>query len=300
MLTPGTNDRSGKQIAETGTSGYFTAASLSPDGSRLAAEVGIPGASGFNIWVSDLARGIPTRLTFSSVIDAAPAWSPDGKTIAFVSDRSGQLHLYQKAADGTGSILLLVVDNAEEDNPSFFSDGRYLIFERLASASGSHAEIWALPPFGDRKTFPVVQDPQFDLSGPAVSPDVKWLAYSSHQSGLPEIYVVPFGKGTERWEVANGRGGGGIKPHWRHDGRELFFLSLDNKLMSAEISEQGTSLVVGNVAPLFQANPVFSAHGHWPYDVSADGKKFVVAAQSVQKTTEPLTLVTNWPALLKK
>jgi len=293
-------DRSGKQIAETGTPGYFTAAGLSPDGSKLAAEVGIPGASGFNIWVFDLARGIPTRLTFSSSTDGAPCWSPDGKTIAFVSDRGGQLHLYQKAADGTGTTLPLVEDSAEEDNPSFSSDGRYLIFERLAATPGSHQEIWALPLFGDRKAFPVVQSPQFDVAGPAISPDGKWLAYVSHQSGLEEIYIVPFGKGTGKWEVTNSGGRGATRPRWRHDGRELFFLSLDNKLMSAEIAEQGTSLVVGKVAPLFQANPVFSSHLHWPYDVSADGKKFVVATQIVQETSGSLTLVTNWPALLKK
>ncbi|HEV2315558.1 MAG TPA: hypothetical protein VGR94_09655, partial [Candidatus Acidoferrales bacterium] len=293
-------DRSGKQIGETGTPGYFTAVSLSPDVSKLAAEIGIPGASGFNIWVFDLARGTSTRLTFSSIIDAAPAWSSDGMTVAFASTRSGPLHLYQKAADGTGSTSPLVVDNAGEDNPSFSSDGRYLIFERLAATPGSHSEIWALPLFGDRKALPVIQSPQFDVADPALSPDGKWLAYTSHESGLSEIYVVPFGKGTGKWEVPNSGGRGGTRPRWRHDGRELFFLALDNKIMSAEVSEQGTSLVIGNVAPLFQTNPVFSAHDHWPYDVSADGKKFVVATQSVPITSEPLTLVTNWPALLKK
>jgi len=293
-------DRSGKQIGETGTVGYFTSVSLSPDGSKLAAEVGIPGAFGFNIWVFDLARGIPTRLTFSSNTDAAPCWSPDGKTIVFASTRGGKLHLYQKASDGTGTTLPFVEDNAEEDNPSFSPGGRYLIFERLAAAPGSHQEIWALPLFGDRKAFPVVQSPQFDVAGPALSPDGKWLAYVSHQSGLEEVYIVPFGKGTGKWEVTNSGGSGATRPRWRHDGRELFFLSLDNKLMSAEISEQGTSLVVGKVAPLFQTNSMFSAHLHWPYDVSADGKKFVVATQLAQGTSGPLTLVTNWPALLKK
>ncbi|HEV2488891.1 MAG TPA: protein kinase [Candidatus Acidoferrales bacterium] len=290
-------DRSGKQVGVTGKPGFITAVSLSPDGSKLAAEIGTPSGSGFNIWVFDLARGISTRLTFSPGIDAAPCWSPDGKTIAFLSNSSGQLHLYQKAADGTGSTSPLVVDNAEENNPSFSPDGRYLIFERVAATPGSHSEVWALPLFGDRKAFPVAQNPQFDLDGPAVSPDGKWLAYSSHESGLPEIYVVAFGKGAGKWEVSNG---GGVLPRWRHDGWELFYRSLENKIASAEISEQGTSLVIGKVTALFQTNPVFSARIHWPYDVSADGKKFVVATQSVQITSEPLTLVVNWPALLKK
>jgi eukaryotic-like serine/threonine-protein kinase len=287
-------DRSGEQIGEKGTPSYFAMASLSPDGSKLAAEIGVSGTT-FNIWVLDRARGIRTRLTFSSSIDAAPSWSPDGKTIAFASNLNGQFHLYQKAADGTGSTLPLVVDNAGENEPSFSTDGRYLIFRRLAATPGSHAEIWALPLFGDRKAFPVVQSPQFDLTAPALSPDGKWLAYTSHETGRPEIYVVPFGHGSGKWEVSTDSG---MLPRWRHDGRELFYLSLDNKIMSAEISEQGASLVIGKVAPLFQVDPVTIVH--WPYDVSADGRKFVVITQGAQQSSAPLTLVVNWPALLKK
>jgi serine/threonine protein kinase len=288
-------DRSGKQIAETGTPDYFTAASLSPDGRKLAAEIGERGTT-LNIWVFDLARGIPTRLTFSPNTNAGPTWSPDGKTMAFLSDRSGKFHAYQKAADGTGSTMPLVVDDAQESFPSFSSDGRYLTFDRLAPTPGSHTEIWALPLFGDRKAFPVVQSSQFDVGEPALSPDGKWLAYISHETGLEEIYIVPFPKGTGKWEVS---GGGGKWPRWRHDGKELFYFSLDNKLMSAEISQQGAGLVIGKVALLFPTVAVVPST-HWPYDVSADGKKFVVATQSTQGTSEPLTLVMNWPALLKK
>jgi Tol biopolymer transport system component len=289
-------DREGKQIGKTGTTAYFAAANLSPDGRKIAAEIAASGTSSFNIWVFDLARGIPTRLTFSSGIDAAPCWSPDGKTIAFMSNRSGQDHLYEKAADGTGGTSPLVVDNAREDNPSFSSDGRYLIFERRASAPGSHAEIWALPLFGDRKAFPVVQSPQFDVTGPALSPDGKWLAYTSHLSGLEEVYIVPFGRGSGRWEVSND---GGFYSRWRHDGKELFYLSPDNEIMSAEIAEQGAGLTIKKVTSLFQTNANASTF-HWPYDVSPDGNKFVVLGLGAQGTSEPLTLVTNWPALLKK
>ncbi|HLV96191.1 MAG TPA: protein kinase, partial [Candidatus Acidoferrales bacterium] len=265
-------DREGKQIGKTGTTAYFAAANLSPDGRKVAAEIAASGTSSFNIWVFDLARGISTRLTFSSGIDAAPCWSPDGKTIAFMSNRNGQDHLYKKAADGTGGTSPLVVDNAREDNPSFSSDGRYLIFERRASAPGSHAEIWALPLFGDRKAFPVVQSPQFGVTGPALSPNGKWLAYTSHLSGLEEVYIVPFGRGSGRWEVSNG---GGFYSRWRHDGKELFYLSPDDEIMSAEIEEQGAGLTIKKVTSLFQTNANASTF-HWPYDVSPDGNKFVV------------------------
>ncbi len=287
-------DRSGKQIGETGEPGALYTPSLSPDDRKLAVRVTAPGAGTVNnIWIYDLAEGIKTRLTFSSANDGVPAWSPDGKTIAFASNRSGELHLYEKAADGTGSTSPLVVDNAREILPSFSSDGRYLIYERFAAQKGSHEEIWAMPLFGGRKPFVVVQNPQFDVGMSALSPDGKWLAYESAESGQREIYVVPFLHGSGKWEVSTG---GGTWPRWRHDGKELFYLSPDNKIMSAEISEQSGSLEIGKVAPLFPVNPVI---GGQAYDVSADGKKFVVDTQAAPKTSEPLTLVVNWPSLLK-
>ena len=289
-------DRSGKQVGETGTGGDLYMPSLSPDGRKLAVTVTTPGVSPYNIWVYDLTRGIRTRLTFSPALDAEAAWSPDGKTIAFVSNRSGQSHLYEKAADGTGSSSPLVVDNNSESRPSFSPDGRYLIFQRdLHQHAGSHFEIWALPLFDDRKPFPVIQNPSFDAGDPALSPDGKWLAYVSTESGRTDVYIAPFLHGSGKWQVSSG---GGTWPRWRRDGRELFYFSLDNKIISAQISEQGASLVIGKVVSLFQTNPVPSST--WPYDVTADGSKFVVATQAASKTKQSLTLVTNWPALLKK
>lgn len=288
-------DRNGKQLMETGTPGEYDSPSLSPDDRRLAVALTAPGAASPDIWIFDLARGIRTRLTFSPAIDAAPSWSPDGKTIAFQSNRSGQFHLYQKASDGTSKTTPLVVDDAIEYLPDLSSDGRYLLYERVAAQTGSRAEIWALPLVGDRKAFPVVQNPQFDLQGPALSPDGKWLSYTSSESGRMEIYVVPFGHGGGKWEVSTG---GGSWPEWRHDGKELFYLSPDNKIMAAEISEQGAGLVIGKVTALFQLNA--AATKAQPYAVSADGQKFVVISQGAQQAVAPLTLVTSWPALLKR
>ena len=285
-------DRSGKQTAETGEPGAYFSPRISPDGRKLAVAIGAPGAVNYGIWVFDLARSVPTRLTFSSSLDGHPAWSPDGKTIAFMSNRSGQFHIYQTAADGTGNTLPVIVDDAGEYNPSYSSDGRYLIFRRLSAQSGAHFEIWAKPLYGDPEAFPVVQS---EATHPALSPDGKWLAYSSQESGRPEIYEVPFLQGSGKWQVSTG---GGTWPRWRGDSKELFYLSLDKKITSAEISADGSSLVVGKVAPLFQVNVATSLG--WFYDVSADGKRFVVLNQDPRQATEPLTLVVNWPALLKK
>jgi eukaryotic-like serine/threonine-protein kinase len=286
-------DRGGKQIAETGKPGSIDMPSLSPDGNKLA--LAIEGASGRpDIWVYDLVRGIRTRVTSSGATNVAPFWSPDGKKIGFASNRNGPMfHIYEKAADGTGNTTPLVVDNGQELIASWSADGRYLIFQR--GPGPTSGDIRALPQFGNRKEFPIVQNPQFPSIQPALSPDGRWLAYVSPVSGRQEVYIVPFPHGSGRFQVSTA---GGYSPRWRRDGKELFYLGLDNKIMSAEITEQGATLLIGKVQPLFQVNPLLSLFA--TYDVSADGKKFVVASEATQQAAAPLTLVTNWPALLKK
>ncbi|MFY9532151.1 MAG: protein kinase [Candidatus Acidiferrales bacterium] len=288
-------DRSGKQIGETGTPGNYADARISPDGQRLAIAMIARNTSEVAIWVYDLSRGVETRLTFDDAAGyATPVWSPDGRTITFSSNRSGALHLYQKPADGTGAISPLVVDDDVEQYPSWSSDGRYLLFSRTGPQEGANFAIWALPFFGDRKEFSVVKG-QFFVDEPELSPDGKWLAYRSAESGRPEIYVIPFGGGSGKWQVSTN---GGAFPRWRRDGRELYYLAGDDKIMAAEISEQGVSLRIGKVSALFHASRSVTIGA--PYDATADGKKFVVVSQGAPQTAQPLTLITNWPALLNK
>jgi eukaryotic-like serine/threonine-protein kinase len=161
-------DRSGKRLEETGTPGEYSTPRISPDGRKLV--VGISPSLGMtNLWIFEPSRAMKTRLTFSSALDTRPEWSPDGKIIAFASNRDGVSHLYQQAADGTGQTTPLLVDNTSEGFVNWSRDGRYLVFERLGQQTGPRTEIWALPLFGDRKSFPVVQS-QFDASAPALSP----------------------------------------------------------------------------------------------------------------------------------
>ncbi|HEV2616602.1 MAG TPA: protein kinase, partial [Candidatus Acidoferrales bacterium] len=174
-------DRSGKEVRETDVSSdlmYWDPA-ISPDGRKLAVAVAQKGAQSANhpnIWVFDLARGIKTRITFSTAGDRGPTWTPDGRSIVFFSNRSGLPHLYEKASDGTGVTTPLVADDAAESVPSFSSDGQYLLFHRRKDQRNARFEIWAMPMAGDRKPFPVIQN-QFDQVLPVLSPDDKWLAY---------------------------------------------------------------------------------------------------------------------------
>jgi len=288
-------DRTGKQIEATGTPGLYLEPSVSADSSKLAIS-SLPGGTGnLNIWVFDLARATKTRLTFPPSSDRQPNWAPDGKSVAFVSNRNGPPRIYLNSSDGTGAPTALTADDASEFGPRFTADGRYLLFERLTGQPNSRREIWGVALSGDRNAFPVIQS-QYDVYAPALSPDGKWLAYESTESGRPEICVIPFLHGTGKWEVSTA---GGVQPRWRGDGRELFYISTDNKIMSAEITEQGSSLLVGKVTSLFQANPVPFAGGS-NYDVTGDGKKFVVASLASSQESEPLTLVVNWLALLKQ
>jgi serine/threonine protein kinase len=288
-------DRTGKQIEATGTPGLYLEPSVSADGNRLAISSLAGGTGNLNIWVFNLARATKIRLTFPPSSDRQPNWAPDGKAVAFVSNRDGPPHIYLNASDGTGSPTALTADDASEFAPRFSPDGRYLLFERLAEQPNSRREIWGVLLSGDRKAIPVIQS-QYDVYAPALSPDGKWLAYESRESGRPEICVIPFLHGSGKWEVSTG---GGVLPRWRRDGRELFYISTDNKIMSAEVTEQGSSLLIGKVQSLFQVNPVPFAGGS-NYDVTGDGNKFVVATLAASQMPEPLTLVVNWVALLKQ
>lgn len=298
-------DRSGKTISQTGTPGDFGTPAISPDGSRVAVSYTEPTTGKPDIWVYDLARGIKTRITFAPGINADAFWSPDGK-VCFVSNQDGAFHLYEKAADGTGQAMPLI---AHDDEAEFFgtwsADGKYFAFQRSGNigqrtakqGAGTNGpatgEIWAISESGGGKLFPVVENGQFVAVQPALSPDGKWLAYVSDESGSFEIYVVPFPHGTGKWQISSG---GGSWPRWSRNGNELFYRGIGT-LMSAQISEKQGNLVVGKTRELFKINPGRGGLGPM-YDVSADGKKFVVAQQAGTEI-EPLTVVVNWPALLK-
>ena len=287
-------DREGKQAGAIPQPDRYIGTALSPDGARLAVAIFVGNTGIGDIWVFDLNRQTRTRLTFGPASQSYPIWSPDGKTIYFLSVPKGAAHIYSKAADGSGGVrTVLETGDTWEVARSFSPDGRYLVYDRKAPGeTGYH--VWALPLSREGKPFPIVQD-SFDEVDPAVSPDGKWMAYQSNESGRREVYITAFPGGGAKWQASSG---GGIYPKWRRDGKELFFLDGSDEIAAVDVSTSGGAVQLGTPHALFRAPGIQRDFG--PYDVTADGKKFIVNSGNLKEGTEPMTLVQNWLGELKK
>jgi serine/threonine protein kinase len=310
-------DRTGVRSASIGTTGTYAGVDLSPDGKRFAVHRH-EGTGGDN-WVFDLAQGRMQRLTFDATQDnQSPIWSPDGTRIAFASRRNNKWGLYAKLADGTGTEELITESEAVKGPMSWSPDGKLLVYSEI----GQGADVWAVPVAGDKKPLPLLQS-QFNELFPQVSPDGKWLAYQSNETGRAEIYVKPFPDGPGKWQVSTE---GGIWPRWRRDGRELYFVVAPN-IMAAEIRVMGSSLQPGVPQTLFglTADPsaALNHNSYLRFAVAADGKNVLmsqpgtggptttggladqIAAVADRGGASPatpngITVVLNWPQVLKK
>ncbi|HKA20618.1 MAG TPA: protein kinase [Blastocatellia bacterium] len=284
-------DRSGKQLGVLGDQAVYTNVRLSPDGKRASVGIIDPQSGRPDIWLYDVARDRRTRFTFDPAQERTVAWSPDGNRIAFASNRKGHFDIYQKDSSGAGSEELLLESNFDKFPTSFSTDGRFLLY--WASGLKTGADLWILPLSRDRKPFPFLQTDSNEGNG-MFSPDGRWVAYFSTESGSVELYVASFpGPGGKRQVSTSGA----IPPaKWRNDGTEVFYLSLDDKLMAAEVNGKGATLEVGAVRPLFE---IRRAGPGYAYDVTADGQRFLVNTAVEQKESAPITLVINWTADLK-
>jgi eukaryotic-like serine/threonine-protein kinase len=288
--------RDGKPVGAVAQPDRYFYPALSPDGARLAVNLFNSTQGTQDIWIFDLARGTKTRLTFGPANQLSPAWSPDGKTIVYQSNAKGGYHIYSKAADGSGAEQkVLESEDAQEAGPRFSPDGRYLVYlRRPNTGSQPSIDLWALPLFGDRKPIPIVQS-AFDKGGAAISPDGKWLAYHTSDSGRNEVYITAFPGAGAKWQFSTN---GGIEAHWRKDGKELFFLDPTDNLVAVDVNIANNAPQLGVPHILFQANAIHRQSG--PYDVTGNGKKFLVNTGNLKEGSDPLTLVLNWPAELKK
>jgi hypothetical protein len=288
--------RDGKAAGTVAQQERYYYPDISPDNTQLAVSL-FSGALGTaDVWVLDLKRGTKSRLTFGPGTQLSAAWSVDGKTVYYSSNSKGANQIYSKAADGSGPEQAVLVEPEASEVPYGFSaDGRYLVYtRRILNDAQGNVDIWALPLFGDRKPFAVVATTFNDLS-PAVSPVGKWMAYQNNESGRSEVYLTAFPGGGARWQVSTN---GGADARWRGDGKELYFIDPSDTLMAVDVDTSGAAPRLGVPHALFQAVGVQRQVG--TYVVTKDGKRFLINSGSTKQGTEPLTLVTNWTAELKK
>ena len=272
-------NRQGKVLGNAGPGGSVVM--ISPDGRRVLGD-----HLGGGIWALDLATGVNTRLDVN-VPGMSPLWSPDGKSIALF----GKGGIYRETADGAGESQLLLRTDFLSVPKSWSSDGRYILFDRVDPASGS-ADVLALPTEGDRRPLAIAATPSNEDQG-QFSPDGRWVAYISNESGQSEVYVIPFppSPASGRWIVSRG---GGVQPRWSRDGQELFYISPDWTMMAVPVSTFPV-FHAGTPQPLFNTKMVDTGIRTGPisWDISPDGKRFLIITDESQDTSS-LNVILNW------
>ena len=269
---------------------------LSPDETRVAVQHLDPQTGKADIWLLDLLRGTSSRFTFTPSDDKFPIWSPDGNRIIFVSQRESTYTLYQKSSSGVGGEEVLLKLNDYMVPEDWSPDGRFIAYSILAANNPKNfTDLWVLPLFGERKPTPYVQAESWEAQA-RFSPDGRWIAYQSTESGGPEVYVQSFPVSSGKVRISTQ---GGADPRWRRDGKELFYLAADHKLMAVEV-KTGSAFEAGVPKALFQAPIIdlYDAYKH--YTVTNDGQRFLIVTPAEEVASDPITVVLNWTAGLKQ
>jgi Tol biopolymer transport system component len=285
-------DRQGKKIQSVAASGNYGNFRLSGDERMIVFDrndtESLP-----DIWMLDLIRAVPSRLTFDPGGDNLPIWSPAGLQVLFPSNRNRSFDLCLKNATGAGQEKLLIKMGTITGWGTVWSrGGRFVLYQTPGDKTGQ--DLWIAPQFGEKKTFPYLQS-QFNEQAGAFSPDGHWIAYVSNESGRDEIYVQSFPLSSSKFQISTG---GGSEPCWRMDGTELFYVSGDRNLMATPIKlspafEPGLPKRLISVPAIANQNS---------YAVSADGQRFLVINPTEKKPEQPVTatVLVNWQAALKK
>jgi Tol biopolymer transport system component len=278
-------DREGKELSQLGDRANYDQPRLSPDEKTVAVEVVAPQTAAVDLWMFEVERGIRSRFTFGpATMSSDPAWSPDGETIAFRRELNAVVDIYGKAFAGTDTAFALLSGDGVDQPRDWSTDGRFIAFERFGANGG---DIWVLPL--EEGAAPIAfAATEFNEFHAAFSPDGEWIAYGSTESGRSELYVAPFPGPGRKWQISTN---GGFWPQWRGDGRELFYQTQSNNLISVDIDYVRDSIAIGEERVLFNL-----ASGS-DYDVTDDGQRFIVVKEDGQ-VDEPITLILNWTALV--
>ena len=283
-------DRSGRGLESVGPAADYYHPRLSHDGHRVAVSIIDPQTAYSDIWIHDLGRRVSTRLTFGPGVNIFPIWSPDDERVVFASNRKGPLDLYQRRASGTGGDEPLLSSATTSRFPTDWSAETGLI---AFYTSLPTADIWTLS-VAERKATPFLAT-SFNEGSPQFSPDGRWMAYASAESGTVEVFAQAFPASGGKWQISTA---GGSYPRWRRDGKELYYIAPDSVLMAVDVAT-GAGFEAGTPKPLFRTQVKLMDIG-FQYDVSSDGNRFLINTLEEDKQSSSITVVQNWMAELKK
>jgi dipeptidyl aminopeptidase/acylaminoacyl peptidase len=266
---------------------------FSNDGKRLALGSRDDQSRVADLWIRDIASGRDSRFTFDPAVDRTPVWSPGDDSLVFSSIRSQRADLYIKHTNGTDAEKLLLTTDRDKAVSDWSRDGKMLVFASTGDPK-TKADLWLLPLTGDRKPVSFLQT-EFRETAGFFSPDTRWMAYMSDETGRWEIYVRAIDGSAGKWQISIDGGGG---PVWSADGRQIFFQSLDRKLKAAAVRISNGTVVVDSIRTMFEFDAK-SVVGNL-LDVSRDGRRVLATVGSSRQTTPPITMVVNWDEELKK
>jgi serine/threonine protein kinase len=282
-------DRKGHQEGAVGKAGVYGSVFIAANGRSVAVDSTDMTSLNTDVWTYELQRESAQRLTFDPGFDVVPIWSPDASRLVFSSNRGEHVDLYMKNSDGAETEKVIVHDEFNKIPSDWFRNGEYILYTR-------GPDLWFL-------TLPALKSTLF-IKAPSIvrngqfSPDGKWVAYASNETGKWEIYVTSFPDARGKWQVSTG---GGEEPRWRGDRKELFYISSDSKMMAVPVTI-GANFDAGAPVALFQAVPrqPVSTNDQFVYDVARDGQRFLILTQVKRPESRPMSVILNWSARLPK
>ena len=294
-------DRGGRRLATLAEPGGYQRLALSPDEKTIAVEILDPHVQAPDIWLMEMTRGVTSRFTFDPAAERMPLWSPDGRHVAFSSPREGHPpSIFEKAPRGSGLEELVVRSDVVIQPTDWSRDGRFIVYARQDAKT--QWDLWVVPAIrepggGERKPVSYLQTKFNEHSG-QLSPDGRWMAYSSDESGRWEVYVRAFPAQDARWQISTD---GGVEPRWRRDGKELFYVSPDGTLMAVAVQPE-TTFKADTPRALFKTHFAAFSFEMWRpiYVPTGDGQRFLINTVIENAVSSPVTVVLNWPAALRR